>query len=395
MSSLPLDLSTGILCLLSVKDVLRFRCVSKPWCSLIDSPGIRKLLLSSPNLFAIFQDEKSNLIELLHLEVSSILPPPEIIPVQPHHNTDCIVGSCDGLVALRNKENIITLWNPFTRESRKLPQSNMKSLECDSVSIAYGFGYDTATEDYKVLKSAHFDYYEDLHHPTFSSKAEIYSLKTNSWKEIDGCPFRCGWSGDDPGILAENALHWLIQTYDTEPVSIPMHRKIVGFDLVGEVFYEVPIPDCFYRAFSMTVAALDGRLCIAASYKNGCVNVWVMEEYGVKESWNKAISMTQEKVPRRCRRSKIDKFQVFPLAYSRGGDKLLVKRRGKLFWYDLESEVAELDDGQGVLVDADVNILTASLVMLEDRSEINGKTKQIVEEDENSMNNKKRYWYCI
>ncbi|GKV36555.1 hypothetical protein SLEP1_g44674 [Rubroshorea leprosula] len=139
----------------------------------------------------------------------------------------------------------------------------------------------------------------------------------------------------------------------------------------------------------MTMAALDG-LTVAASYKNGCVDVWVMKEYGVKDSWIKAISMMQEKVPRSSSINNIEKFEVFPLAYSRGGDKLLVNWRGNLFWYDLKSEEAEFDDGQGVLVDGNVKIITASLVSLEDRSEVDGKRKQIVVEDENSKNNKKR-----
>ncbi|GKV36554.1 hypothetical protein SLEP1_g44673 [Rubroshorea leprosula] len=386
MSSFPLDLSTEILRRLAVKDVFRLRCVSKLWCSLIDTPCFRKLHVSlspksDPNLLAIFQEDESNLIKFLDLEFPSLLFP-RIIPNQPRDDTNSILGSCNGLVALCN-------------EHRR------------DKSVVYGFGYDPTTADYKLLKSAHFFYkklpkraqkYYNLHLcRALYWKAEIYSLKTNSWREISGCPFNCGLGGFDDvaGILAENALHWLTQKYKPKPVSlrIPRHQEIAGFDLVGEEFYSVPILECFYGAFSMTMAALDGHLSVAASYTNGCVDVWVMEEYGVKESWNKTISMMQEEVPNHLIYSinDMEKFKVFPLAYSRGGDKLLVHRRGKIFWCDLKSEEAEFDDGEGVLVDGNVEITTASLVSLEDyRSEIDGKTEQIVVEDDNSNNNEKR-----
>ena len=46
MSEIPRDIITDVLSRVPVKSLLRFRCVSKPWCSLIDSPHFVKTHLN-------------------------------------------------------------------------------------------------------------------------------------------------------------------------------------------------------------------------------------------------------------------------------------------------------------------------------------------------------------
>ncbi|CAH1452779.1 unnamed protein product [Lactuca virosa] len=69
-------------------------------------------------------------------------------------------------------------------------------------------------------------------------------------------------------------------------------KTIVTFDLGEEKFGEISLPDSVIgyniNEFSITIGVLAGKLCVIsnAHRDDECV-VWVMEEYGVAESWVK------------------------------------------------------------------------------------------------------------
>ncbi|CAH1422207.1 unnamed protein product [Lactuca virosa] len=65
-------------------------------------------------------------------------------------------------------------------------------------------------------------------------------------------------------------------------------QTIVAFDLGLETFIEMPLPDAileYYGPYSLGV--LGGNLCFVTWVSDGVCEVWVMEEYGVAESWVK------------------------------------------------------------------------------------------------------------
>ncbi|GMN36503.1 hypothetical protein TIFTF001_006097 [Ficus carica] len=79
MASLPWDIIVNILCRLSVKDLLRYRSVSKPWRSLIDGPDFIKMHLNnsmetSSNLGIVIRDSYLHWVDLgaLDLAVNSV-----------------------------------------------------------------------------------------------------------------------------------------------------------------------------------------------------------------------------------------------------------------------------------------------------------------------------------
>ncbi|XP_058203813.1 F-box protein CPR1-like [Rhododendron vialii] len=96
------------------------------------------------------------------------------------------------------------------------------------------------------------------------------------------------------GTFLNGALHW---TWWTLP------NEIIGsLDLVKETYGQVLPPLSFeqevlppvYRDDNYThqnlLAILDGCLCIVCNC--GCaINVWVMKQYGVRESWTKLFSI--------------------------------------------------------------------------------------------------------
>jgi hypothetical protein len=81
------------------------------------------------------------------------------------------VGSCNGLVCLR-EGRILHLWNPSTRESKRLPLS----IHCDDF---FGFGYDESVDDYKMVRLLVGD----------TCKVEVYELWADCWREIQYFPY--------------------------------------------------------------------------------------------------------------------------------------------------------------------------------------------------------------
>lgn len=61
----------------------------------------------------------------------------------------CIVGSCNGLVCVLIDIDELYLWNPSTRECKKLPNLDVESVH--RLEERYGLGYDDFSDDYKVV----------------------------------------------------------------------------------------------------------------------------------------------------------------------------------------------------------------------------------------------------
>ncbi|MBA0795262.1 hypothetical protein Gohar_006149, partial [Gossypium harknessii] len=93
------------------------------------------------------------------------------------------------------------------------------------------------------------------------------------------------------GFLANNVLHLL--AFKTPESS---KRDLVGFDLRSEEFSLVELPDfCLDENIYFDVKAMGGYLCLSATYwelGDIVADVWIMKEYGVKESWVKLMSST-------------------------------------------------------------------------------------------------------
>lgn len=116
---LPLDVIIDILILLPVKSLLRFRCASKSFHSIIDGQDFVKLHLNhsletSSNLRVVTSFLGST--RFYSLSSDSLGHGFNIdLPVyfrDPHD----VIGSCNGLLALKNYPKGIILLNPSTKE---------------------------------------------------------------------------------------------------------------------------------------------------------------------------------------------------------------------------------------------------------------------------------------
>ncbi|XP_021285249.1 LOW QUALITY PROTEIN: F-box protein CPR30 [Herrania umbratica] len=345
---IPMDAVSGILSLLPVKSLLRFKSVSKEWCSFINEPYFIKLHLSQSmetnryNRNIIFKDVESG--KLLSVDFDSInFQNLKAINHPLKHLSGCgaeddygdiqVFGSCNGLLCLINKRyRIIELWNILTGIT-VLPDEFVETNKCNGeVWYFYGFGHDSIHDDYKIVRVAQE---VDSINYTLISEVKVYSLKTNTWRKGEEIPYYFR-NRLVMGTFICGALHWLaVEEREWECPS-----SIIAFDVGIEKYRQIELVDNIERnAYSMVPKALQGCLCIITTCFNNDVNIWMMKDYGVKDSWTILYSF-QGNIP-----SAPHVYPLRPLAYSRTGDRLLLHHEGlSLLWYDLKENQFERVD---------------------------------------------------
>lgn len=116
----------------------------------------------------------------------------------------------------------MAIWNPSTGFFREIPSPDFGFGTLHSTLVNYGFGYMSATDDYKlvfVLPAWH-----------------IFSLRANCWKKIQPAYSSYVSWASRPGSLSNGAIHWANHN------NYGSQRVIHAFDLTMEVFRQVPLP---------------------------------------------------------------------------------------------------------------------------------------------------------
>ncbi|XP_071724912.1 F-box/kelch-repeat protein At3g23880-like [Rutidosis leptorrhynchoides] len=122
----------------------------------------------------------------------------------------CHITASDGLFCM-----------PPTKALRLPPSTDFND---DFTSMCFGAGLDSLTNDYKVVRILSY-----VSSTNISSKAEVFSLKTNFWKvnsQFDPLMYN-PFSVSLPPV--NGAINWLASRLDHVPV-------ILAFDLNEEVF---------------------------------------------------------------------------------------------------------------------------------------------------------------
>ncbi|KAE8660313.1 hypothetical protein F3Y22_tig00116954pilonHSYRG00143 [Hibiscus syriacus] len=383
MATLSHDVIHDVLCRLGVKDLLRFRCVSKPWCSLIDDPDFIKCHLShslktNTNLSLILRDCNLVSVDFDSLKTVQRLKHP-LDESDEGNGTEILGSSCNGLLALYNVHEEIGLWNPSTRKSQMLPATKIEFPPwafCVQF-IVYGLGYDPVSDDYKLVRMVQFFGKDD---DSFDSEVKVYSLSTNCWRRIQDFPYYLKYKRSY-GVLANNALHWVVSK---RPES-DTQSFVIAFDLRTEEYRVVELPNGLDMSFHMNLKSMGGCLCLIANYwEVHVVDIWIMKEYGVKESWTKLISVKHSK--------SFPSFEfVLPLAFSKNGDKVLLNvDDNKFVWYDLRSKRVDKVRIGGLPRLFEVEMLVESLVPLNGNRAMTNKKQQNVKKKKKQRKNSKR-----
>ncbi|KAJ4843472.1 hypothetical protein Tsubulata_049302 [Turnera subulata] len=304
-NSLPPEIVEEILSLLPNKSIHRFRSVSKSWSSSLVSVDFHQFRSkSSPPAETIHRFLR--LHSIYYADRTKYSPPLQSFVLSSHY-PDALgraettrgpypfqrfefrrfVGSCNGLVCLehKNPKPEIVVWNPFTGLYRKLPDH--VSCFYDGIYGAYGFGYDSASNDYKVFKATCPDYGDGV-------RVDIFSLKAGSWKEVENPAreLRHLIGAKSVGLFLNGALHW--ESRNKKGGS----GKIIAFDLGKEKFYDVPRPQSSHLQLSRykykhyDLGVVGEYLCVRLFGTDHQQNiVWVMKEYCNDEaSWVHFVS---------------------------------------------------------------------------------------------------------
>ncbi|KAL4388686.1 hypothetical protein GQ457_09G013850 [Hibiscus cannabinus] len=147
-------------------------------------------------------------------------------------------GPCNGILCLHDQHYEAALWNPSTREFKILPQSSVQRPPLvDSTRFGgIGFGYDSQTDNYKLVRFVVNYLEEDSDAGSMFDEidqVELYSLTSDSWREIS-YPVVHPY-GSPPFNSYVNGFYYWQAIGDSGDL-------ILSFDMVNEKFSTLPLP---------------------------------------------------------------------------------------------------------------------------------------------------------
>ncbi|TMW81019.1 hypothetical protein EJD97_012707 [Solanum chilense] len=285
---LPVELIIEILSRLAVKSLLRFKCVSSQWSCLISSPNFIKTHLK---LFTNNKDFIHNRLlltfiqphrHLMDCSINSLLydSDPKTFqldyPMQNRRKLLKVLGSVNGLICLSIGKDLI-LWNPSIRKFKKF-----RDPQCGCY-VLHGFGYDELRDDYNLV---------------LISKEEVRLYSSNS----DSCRTLVHDRSvrairEKNGIFVKGKLHWAKSLSEDQDQYQHSYNDwdIICIDVTDGEWGKVEKPYYGEGDFDLTpsVGVLGSDLSILCNYHSLQTDVWMMKEYGVKESWTKMYTMNR------------------------------------------------------------------------------------------------------
>ncbi|KAL9682709.1 hypothetical protein QQ045_014515 [Rhodiola kirilowii] len=190
----------------------------------------------------------------------------------------------------------VSLWNPTTRETKVLPPSPYY-LTTTYRAYNYNFGtvdYKDGNFSYKVCRvTSQYANWIDPNTRQDCLSLELYSSETKSWKLIPNfcsgqflgcgdCTFNC--------VNLNGRAHWLIRPSEEDIF-------INTFDYQTEVFRRVRAPSAsrdYDKRRCIVTLFNDKFLCLLLIWGRNnkeFVDIWVMHEYGVEDSWIKEFTV--------------------------------------------------------------------------------------------------------
>ena len=308
LNDLPEDVLMNILARFPVKSLLQFKCVCKPWYAVIKDPifitkHVNQSALRNNGYLAITR-RGGNFLGKCSISLISYENFHEVITITLPYKEDGvalfqIVGSCNGILCMNVSKlgNTNFLFNPATSELKELPKPDdlfdeFISLQFGDVDpydldelIGLGFGYDAKSNDYKLVRIS----YSKMVGGKVYSEVDVYSLSTNSWRRKDKLVHGTVVKNSFSEALINGALHW-------RGATTVVRNLIISFGLRDEMSHYIELPEInldgneIYEWFPFVRKELLAIVISSGEYQR-TFNIWVMNEYGIKETWNKQLTV--------------------------------------------------------------------------------------------------------
>lgn len=345
--NLPSEITIKILSKLPLRAVLICKCVCKSWLQFVETDEFVQLHLSAsgPGLVTFHVGLLSRKFKFFEFEDGRDVQHHDL-----HYNlltefnfpyAEWMCGSVDGLLWLRERNTdaeteAIYVCNPITRDYIRIRSPPEFPYTSNQV-VTYGFGSCKMTGRYKVVRFLLNRIYDkETHYPHMVSVSEchVYTLGTGfGWRRLASCALHFVTpKKDTPGAFVNGNLHWL--GYDSNRCL-----WITCFDLETESFstFSTPPLASAQSPYEFELFAFGGTLCLRDSTSEGEIVVWLMEEYGVAESWTKKVEVKQD-------HGDYYVFTLHLIKWFKDGDLLMGVNDSRLFYYSNETNVIQQVD---------------------------------------------------
>ncbi|CAN4120804.1 unnamed protein product [Withania somnifera] len=264
----------------SVKSLLRFKSVSKPWNATISDNEFKRTHRDQSKALGreklLVHKRSTNEFEFRDLETSRLVRmAKEIFPPEKFRKA-IVLCSGDGLLLLKNPKayKIYILWNPSTGDYKTLrcPYFNKNR----QVPNACGLCYDSSVDDYKVIF-------------IYKSSYAIYSLNNDCWTEkaislrvVVTLLQNCCLSG---GISIRGCVFWPYYSH-----YVVRNSTIIYFDGTSDELKQLPLPNFVGVNDWFRVTSLKSCLCLYGGNKESlALDIWIME----RDGWKLLLNMSK------------------------------------------------------------------------------------------------------